>query len=104
MAWNMASSALRAASGRPGGGGPTRAQDMAAWVVRARLHRLSAALRAVSGLAAASRHEDRYGLVLLCEPGLADVTSALLSAVLALQQYSKLTVSQARLGPQFLSL
>jgi hypothetical protein len=47
----------------------------------------------VSGLAAASRHEDRYGLVLLCDPGLADITSSLLSAVLALQQYSKLTVS-----------
>ena len=55
--------------------------------------RLSACLRSLSALAAASRKEDRYGVLLLCEPGLADVLVTLASAVLALQQYTKVAVS-----------
>lgn len=47
-------------------------------------------LRGLAGLAvAAQRGEDRYGVVLLCEPTLPAVTAGLLSVVLALQQYVK---------------
>jgi hypothetical protein len=50
-------------------------------------------MRAVAALAAASRSEDRFGVLLLCEPNLADVVTTLLSATLALQQYGKAMVS-----------
>lgn len=53
-------------------------------------------LRSLSGLAAASRTEDRYGVVLLCAPNLADIVSSLLSLILVLQQYIKYTVSWGR--------
>ena len=51
-------------------------------------------MRALSGLTAASRIEDRYGVVLLCEPLLADVVTTLLSVVLALQHYVKQEVGR----------
>lgn len=54
--------------------------------------RLSACLRSLSALVAASRKEDRYGVVLLCDPNLADVLTTLASAVLALQQYTRILV------------
>ena len=43
----------------------------------------------------ASHTEDRYGVVLLCEPLLADALACLLSTVLALQQYTK---QEVRMG------
>lgn len=57
-------------------------------------------MRALSALAAASRTEDRYGVVLLCNPHLADVTIALLSATAALQTYTRLVV-RGRPDPRF---
>ena len=55
--------------------------------------RLGACLRSLSALAAASRKEDRYGVLLLCDPNLGDVLVALASAVLVLQQYTRTSVS-----------
>ena len=64
--------------------------------------RLGACLRSLSALAAASRKEDRYGVLLLCEPGLSDVLVTLASAVLALQQYTKSAVSHRSLSSHVL--
>lgn len=48
------------------------------------------ASRTLSGLAAAAqRGEDCYGVVLLCDPNLADMVAALAALALALQAYSK---------------
>lgn len=46
----------------------------------------------LSALAAASHSEDRYGVLLLCDPNLADVATTLASTVLVLQQYGKMQV------------
>jgi hypothetical protein len=40
-------------------------------------------------MTAASRAEDGYGVVLMCEPLLPDVLRCLLSVILTLQQYTK---------------
>ncbi|GIL51712.1 hypothetical protein Vafri_7648 [Volvox africanus] len=70
--------------------------DLAAWNVRNKFYRINWCMRGLSGLAvAAQRGEDRYGVVLLCEPTLPTITLSLLSAVLALQQYTK-SVTAAR--------
>ncbi|KAF5843578.1 hypothetical protein DUNSADRAFT_12840 [Dunaliella salina] len=82
--WNV----LTATSGF-GGAKVGKEQDRAAWSVRAKYYRVCFCLRALSGMTAASRAEDRFGVVLLCEPLLADVLASLLSTVLALQQYTK---------------
>ncbi|PNH06060.1 hypothetical protein TSOC_007626 [Tetrabaena socialis] len=72
----------------------SREQDLAAWNVRSKYHRLGWCLRGLAGLTvAAQRGEDRYGVVLLCEPSLADIAVGLLAAVLALQQYTKFVVA-----------
>jgi len=68
-----------------------REQDMAAWSVRSKYYRLGWCLRALSSLAAVSRKEDRYGVVLLCDPNLADIIMGLLSTILVLQQYTRIT-------------
>ncbi|KXZ57024.1 hypothetical protein GPECTOR_1g925 [Gonium pectorale] len=69
----------------------SREQDLAAWNVRSKYYRMGWCMRGLAGLAvAAQRGEDRYGVVLLCEPALPDIMLGLLSAVLALQQYTKL--------------
>lgn len=50
-------------------------------------------LRGLCGLTvAAQRGEDRFGVVLLCEPALPDIALTLLSAVLVLQHYTKFVV------------
>ena len=49
-------------------------------------------MRGLSALVAASRREDRYGVVLLCDPNLADILTTLASAVLALRQYTRVSV------------
>jgi len=82
--WNVLS-----AAGAFGGAKVGKEQDRAAWSVRAKYYRVCFCLRALSGMTAASRAEDRFGVVLLCEPVLADVLASLLSTVLALQQYTK---------------
>lgn len=87
--WNMLRASPSTAQRRV-----SREQDMAAWGVRSKYQRVCWCLRGLSGMAvAAQRGEDRYGVVLLCEPTLGDITAALLAAVLALQQYVKLTVA-----------
>ncbi|GLC39723.1 hypothetical protein PLESTB_000439100 [Pleodorina starrii] len=76
----------------------SREQDLAAWNVRSKFHRIGWCLRGLCGLTvAAQRGEDRYGVVLLCEPALPDIAAGLLSAVLALQQYTKfVTATRSR--------
>jgi hypothetical protein len=69
------------------------AQDLAAWHLQARHTRLVAALRALSGLAAAGLSQDRYGLLSLCSPGLGDVLMGLLGVVAVLQAYIRHSVS-----------
>jgi len=88
MQWNVLS-----ASPTTGLRGVSKGQDNAAWVVRANFHRLGFCIRALAALGASSRAEDRYGVVLLCQPALADVLVALLSCVSALQAYSRLVSS-----------
>ncbi|GFR40748.1 hypothetical protein Agub_g1358, partial [Astrephomene gubernaculifera] len=106
-----------AAAGRAGAGAPatvrwnvlrmspstglrvvSREQDLAAWNVRSKYYRIGWCLRGLCGLTvAAQRGEDRYGVVLLCEPALPDIVLGLLSAVLALQQYTKfMTATRSR--------
>lgn len=64
-------------------------QKEASWCISSRYHRTSWCLRSLSALAAASRHEDRFGVVLLCEPSLAEVVATLASSALALGEYSR---------------
>ncbi|GAX81520.1 hypothetical protein CEUSTIGMA_g8948.t1 [Chlamydomonas eustigma] len=72
-----------------------RDMELAAWALRSKYSRFECALRILSSLAAASRGEDRYGVLLLCEPGLADVVLNMASALLALQQYTKMMTSRS---------
>lgn len=81
----------------------SREQDLAAWNVRSKYYRIGWCLRSLAGLAsAAARGEDRYGVVLLCDPGLADILAALLSAVAALQQYTKFVAATRSRHPSTL--
>ncbi|KAG2433562.1 hypothetical protein HYH02_012679 [Chlamydomonas schloesseri] len=76
----------------------SREQDLAAWNVRAKYYRIGWCLRGLCGLTvAAQRGEDRFGVVLLCEPALPDIALALLSVVLVLQHYTKfVTATRSR--------
>lgn len=72
---------------------PARSTHHGKYMLHPLTHRIGWCLRSLAGLAsAAARGEDRYGVVLLCDPGLADILAALLSAVAALQQYTKFVV------------
>jgi len=73
----------------------SRAADLAAWTVRAKYQRLAFCVRALSALAAASRGQDRYGVVLMADPVLGDVVVGLLAVVIAAQQYAKAATLQA---------
>eukprot|EP00798_Chlamydomonas_sp_ICE-L_P014470 gene14470-20491_t len=85
--WNSVS--LSSTSLTSGGGGSRRAKDLAAWAVYNKAYRMKCAVRSIAGLVSASRSEDRYGVVLLCEPTLADLVASLLSTILVLQQFVK---------------
>ncbi|KAG2498083.1 hypothetical protein HYH03_003841 [Edaphochlamys debaryana] len=68
----------------------SREQDLAAWNLRSKYYRIGWCVRGLAGLlVAAQAGEDRYGVALLCSPALPEVLQGLLSAVLALQSYTK---------------
>ncbi|KAK9816593.1 hypothetical protein WJX72_002389 [[Myrmecia] bisecta] len=85
--WNALPASLKATPsiGRP--------QALARWYVRAHYQRATTCIRILAALTAASRTEDKYGLLQLGEPSLATVTVSLLAALLAVQQYVKYMAS-----------
>lgn len=74
-----------------GGQAASRAQDLALWHMQARHYRLVWCLRSLSGLAAVGLQLDKFGLLQLSHPNLADVLSTLLGVVLVLRAYVKST-------------
>jgi hypothetical protein len=86
--WNSSAAAASSSSSATAAPG-SHERERAAWALRARGARAARCARALSGLAAASRAEDRYGVLLLSAPNLGDVLLGLGGAVLALQAYGR---------------
>lgn len=70
--------------------------EAAAWQIACQNQRVSLAVRALAGLAAASKKEDQYGVVQLSHPSLGTVLQRLLSLLLALQQHLRTGASHGR--------
>ena len=60
---------------------PDRQQGAAAWQIRTRYQRVAWAVRALTGFAAASREEDRFGVLQLTEPRLGAVVQVWSSVI-----------------------
>lgn len=81
----------------------TRAQLLALGAARCRYQRTVLCARTLTGFAAASLREDKFGVLQLTQPGLGEVLLCLLSALHAVQQLSKvlatLSARHIRMGP-----